>query len=329
MQYCLANLDRRVAPDDIEQNVLGHFFGWMDDDIVQPEGPGISGGEISCTAIDVDSHDRTLGTTQCHRQGDWSRAAPQVQELTPCGEVRSLEQEDLGSRVEFSPPEHSGIGLQVEGEIREGDVNGSRIGRRHGNGVGVVRMGARGSGHDIGSLSRMSYEIRTFGDPVLVTRAAEVTDINGKIVRMIDEMFDTLYDSDSGIGLAAPQVGIQRQIFVWDMEDDPQVIINPKIVESEGEWVYDEGCLSIPGLFVEMTRPKKVLMRGLDLDGNEIDIEADELEARLFQHELDHLNGVLMFDRMQPDQRSRAMAEYKKIKEQGFAIGAPVRLEAE
>ena len=192
-------------------------------------------------------------------------------------------------------------------------------------GAGAVR----GSGHDLGSLSRMSYEIRTFGDPVLVTRAAEVTDINGKIVRMIDEMFDTLYDSDSGIGLAAPQVGIQRQIFVWDMEDDPQVIINPKIVEAEGEWVYDEGCLSIPGLFVEMTRPKTVLMRGLDLDGNEIEFEADELEARLFQHELDHLNGVLMFDRMQPDQRSRAMAEYQKIKEQGFAIGSPVRLEAE
>jgi peptide deformylase len=70
-------------------------------------------------------------------------------------------------------------------------------------------------------------------------------------------------------------------------------------------------------------------MRGLDLDGNEMEIEADELEARLFQHELDHLNGVLMFDRMQPEQRARAMAEYAKIKEQGFAIGAPVRLEAQ
>lgn len=188
---------------------------------------------------------------------------------------------------------------------------------------------ARRSGHDVGSLSRMSYEIRTFGDPVLVTRAAEVADINGKVVRMVDEMFETLYDSDSGIGLAAPQVGIQRQIFVWDMDDDPRVIINPKIVESEGEWVYDEGCLSIPGLFVEMTRPKKVLMRGVDLDGNEIEIEADELEARLFQHELDHLNGVLMFDRMQPQQRVRAMAEYAKIKEQGVALGSAIRLEAE
>jgi peptide deformylase len=175
----------------------------------------------------------------------------------------------------------------------------------------------------------MSYQIRTFGDPVLATQAGEVADINGKIVRIVDEMFETLYLSDSGIGLAAPQVGIQRQIFVWDMEDDPRVIINPKIVESEGEWVYDEGCLSIPGLYVEMTRPKKVLMTGLDLDGNEISVEADELEARLFQHELDHLNGVLMFDRMQPDQRKRALEEYKRLAAQGTSIGEPLRVSAE
>ena len=175
----------------------------------------------------------------------------------------------------------------------------------------------------------MSYQIRTFGDPVLATQAGEVADINGKVVRIVDEMFETLYSSDSGIGLAAPQVGIQRQIFVWDMEDDPRVIINPKIVESDGEWVYDEGCLSIPGLYVEMTRPKKVLMTGLDLDGNEISIEADELEARLFQHELDHLNGVLMFDRMQPDQRKRALEEYKRLAAQGTSLGEPLRLSAE
>ena len=76
------------------------------------------------------------------------------------------------------------------------------------------------------------------------------------------------------------------------------VVINPEIVESSGEWVYEEGCLSIPGLHVEMLRPNAVLMRGRDLDGNEIEIEADELLGRLFQHELDHLNGILMFDRI-------------------------------
>ena len=142
-------------------------------------------------------------------------------------------------------------------------------------------------------------------------------------------MFETLYESESGIGLAAPQVGIQRQIFVWDMDDAPMVILNPKIVESDGEWVYDEGCLSIPGLYVEMTRPKTVLMTGVDLNGNEISFEADELEARLFQHELDHLNGVLMFDRMQPEQRKQAMAQYIKITEQVDPVEGIVRLRAE
>jgi peptide deformylase len=164
---------------------------------------------------------------------------------------------------------------------------------------------------------------------VLASQALPVTDIDGKIVRIVDEMFDTLYDSDSGIGLAAPQVGIQRQIFVWDMDDEPMVVLNPVIVESDGEWVYDEGCLSIPGLYVEMTRPKTVLMKGIDMNGNEVAIEADELEARLFQHELDHLNGVLMFDRMQPDQRKAAIAEYKKLTEQAAGLSAPKRLKAE
>ena len=175
----------------------------------------------------------------------------------------------------------------------------------------------------------MSYQIRTFGDPVLASQAAAVTDIDGKVVRIVEEMFDTLYDSDSGIGLAAPQVGIQRQIFVWDMDDEPMVILNPTIAESDGEWVYDEGCLSIPGLYVEMTRPKTVLMKGIDMNGNEISLEADELEARLFQHELDHLNGVLMFDRMQPEQRKQAIAEYKKLSEQASPVGEIQRLRAE
>jgi len=106
---------------------------------------------------------------------------------------------------------------------------------------------------------------------------------------------------------------VQKQIFVWEIDDQPMVIINPEIAESSGEWVYDEGCLSIPGLYVEMLRPNQVLMKGVTLDGNEVEIEADELMGRLFQHELDHLNGVLMFDRMQPDQRKQALAEYRRI----------------
>lgn len=170
----------------------------------------------------------------------------------------------------------------------------------------------------------MAYTIRTFGDPVLKSKAAAVTDIDGKVARLVDEMFDTLYTSDNGIGLAAPQIGVQKQIFVWDMEDEPLVIINPEIVESSGELVYDEGCLSIPGLYAEILRPETVLLRGLDLDGNTFEVEADGLEGRLFQHELDHLHGVLMFDRMSPEQRKEALAEYERIVA-GAATAAPKR----
>ena len=166
----------------------------------------------------------------------------------------------------------------------------------------------------------MSYQIRTYGDPVLKTTAAPVDDVNGKIVRLVDGMFETLSDTGNGLALAAPQIGVQRQVVVWDFGDAPLVIINPEIVESDGEWVYDEGCLSIPGLYVEMLRPKQVLVRGVDLDGNEIEIEADELEARMFQHEIDHLQGVLMFDRMTQDQRKEAIAEYRRLEQQAVEV---------
>ncbi len=161
----------------------------------------------------------------------------------------------------------------------------------------------------------MAYEIRTYGDPVLKAQASVVTEINGKVARLVDDMFDTLYDSDSGIALAAPQIGVQKQIVVWDIDDEAKTIINPQVVESDGEWVYSEGCLSIPELYVDIIRPNHVLVRGLDLDGNEIEIEASELMGRMFQHEIDHLNGVLMFDRMTPEQRKLAMAEYRKLQE--------------
>lgn len=172
----------------------------------------------------------------------------------------------------------------------------------------------------------MAYSIRTFGDPVLKSTAAAVTEIDGRIARLVDDMFDTLYESQNGIALAAPQIGVQKQIFVWDLDDEPTVIINPEIVESDGEWVYDEGCLSIPGLYVELLRPKRVLMRGLDLNGNTVELEADELEARMFQHELDHLHGVLMFDRMSPDQYREAMAEYRRLAQEPAATRRTRRL---
>jgi peptide deformylase len=105
------------------------------------------------------------------------------------------------------------------------------------------------------------------------------------------------------------------------------VLLNPTIVEARGEWVYDEGCLSIPGLSVEIVRPREVLVRGVDLDGNEVEIEADDLLARLFQHEVDHLRGVLMFERMTPEQRKEALAAWRRREELGpRAAPAHVRI---
>ena len=169
----------------------------------------------------------------------------------------------------------------------------------------------------------MSYQIRTYGDPVLKSKAARVDDVDGKVVRLVDGMFDKLEHTEYGLALAAPQIGVQKQVVVWDMGDQPLAIVNPEIVESDGEWAYDEGCLSIPGLYVEMVRPKTVLVRGVSLDGEEIEIEADELEARMFQHEIDHLMGVLMFDRLEGDQRKEALAEYRRLEAQAESLERP------
>jgi peptide deformylase len=170
----------------------------------------------------------------------------------------------------------------------------------------------------------VAHEIRTYGDPVLKSQAMSIEKIDDKLVRLTEEMFDIMYDAP-GIGLAAPQIGVSKQLFVYDIGDGADVLINPEIVESSGEWVYEEGCLSIPGLYVEMIRPKQVLLKGVNLDGEEVTVEADELLSRLFQHELDHLNGVLMFERMTPDQRVEAMAEYRRLHDPVAETGRTTR----
>jgi peptide deformylase len=148
--------------------------------------------------------------------------------------------------------------------------------------------------------------IRQYGDPVLRERTREVEEIDGKVASLVDSMIETMYEAP-GTGLAANQVGVQRRIFVYDIGDGPRAVINPRIVESEGEWTYDEGCLSIPGLSWEVVRPNAVHMVGVDLAGNELDIEATELEGRVFQHELDHLDGILLVERLNEDQRKEAL----------------------
>lgn len=156
------------------------------------------------------------------------------------------------------------------------------------------------------------YQIRVFGDPVLRRVAEEVTDIDGRLVRLADDMLATMY-AEPGLGLAAPQVGVQRRLFVYDIGEGPRTLVNPVIAESDGEWVYQEGCLSVPGLSWEIVRPKQVLLTGHDLDGNEVSIEADELMARLFQHELDHLDGVMLIDHLADDERKKAMRRLREL----------------
>lgn len=158
------------------------------------------------------------------------------------------------------------------------------------------------------------YEIRMIGDPVLKQAATEVTDIDARLVKLADDMIETMYDAP-GLGLAAPQVGVQKRLFVYDLQDDegPRVLVNPEIIESRGEYVYLEGCLSVPGLSWEITRPNEIHLVGHDLDGNEVSIEADEVEGRVFQHELDHLNGVLLVERLDADQMKEARRAVREL----------------
>ncbi len=162
------------------------------------------------------------------------------------------------------------------------------------------------------------YDIRIIGDPVLRRRAADITDVDSTLVRIVEGMVETMYGAD-GIGLAAPQIGVQKRLFVWDLGDGPRTIVNPQLVESDGEWVHDEGCLSVPGLTWEILRPKQVHVIGRDLDGNEISVEADELEARLFLHELDHLDGTLLIERLDEATRKAAL---RTLRELGIGPGS-------
>ncbi len=150
-----------------------------------------------------------------------------------------------------------------------------------------------------------SLSIRVFGDPVLKRVSEDVQDIDGALASLCGRMFEAMYQAP-GIGLAAPQVGVSQRFFVYDYGDGPKVLINPEIVESDGEWEYDEGCLSVPGLSWNIVRPKEIHIVGYGLDGEEISIEADELESRLYQHEIDHLDGKLLLDYLDDDEKKQA-----------------------
>jgi len=165
------------------------------------------------------------------------------------------------------------------------------------------------------------HAIRIIGDPVLKQKTAEVTRVDGAFMRLVDDMLVTMYDAP-GVGLAAPQVGVQQRFFVYDYDDEPGVILNPTIVESRGEFAFVEGCLSVPGLSWEIVRPAEIHVRGFDLDGNQVDLELDDYAARVFQHEIDHLDGVLLVEHLSDEQRQEAR---KALRELRMAKTAPVR----
>jgi len=165
------------------------------------------------------------------------------------------------------------------------------------------------------------YDIRIIGDPVLRQRAREITDIDASVRRLVDDMLETMYEAP-GIGLAAPQVGVQKRLFVWDIGEGPMAMVNPEIVESDGEWLFEEGCLSVPGLSWEIARPKTIHIVGRDLDGNELSYEADELEARMFLHEMDHLDGTLLIERLDDDTRKEALKTIRDL-QLGVTAAAP------
>jgi len=137
-------------------------------------------------------------------------------------------------------------------------------------------------------------EIRKRGDSVLTKVARPVEKFDARLKMLVEDMIDTMYDAD-GVGLAAPQVGILKRVIVVDVYDDAgaRVLINPEIIEQDGEQFGEEGCLSVPGVAGNVTRPNHVVVKAQDENGEEVIVEGTELLARALCHEIDHLNGVL------------------------------------
>lgn len=155
------------------------------------------------------------------------------------------------------------------------------------------------------------FPIRTFGDPVLRTPAKPVDVIDDDIRRLASDMIETMYDAP-GVGLAAPQIGVSLRVIVFDAGEGAKVMVNPVLEETSGKWVYDEGCLSVPDHFWPIKRPSYARARGLDLDGNEVVYEGEELMGRVLQHEVDHVDGILLLERLTRRARKDALRELRE-----------------
>ncbi len=165
-------------------------------------------------------------------------------------------------------------------------------------------------------------DIVFFPDPVLQKVCEPVDEVDDSIRQLVDDMVETMYDAP-GIGLAAPQVGVTKRITVIDIQrsdeegeevqSDLHVFINPEIIEREGQITWEEGCLSIPGVYEKVKRAERVVVRALDRDGEPFEIEAEELLAVALQHEIDHLDGVLFLEHLSHLKRRLAIKKYKKL----------------
>jgi len=161
--------------------------------------------------------------------------------------------------------------------------------------------------------------VRIYGDPVLRTRASEVREFDGSLAQFVADLFETMA-AYRGVGLAANQVGVLQRVLVVDVpavEEDGTpplrvALVNPEIVQQGGgKQSSEEGCLSIPGVWEDVTRASHITVRALDANGQPITLEADGYAARALQHEIDHLDGVLTIDRTTPEERRRALAELR------------------
>lgn len=157
------------------------------------------------------------------------------------------------------------------------------------------------------------YPIRTFGDPVLRLETKPVQDIDDKVRTLARDLIETMYQAP-GVGLAANQIGISRRIAVFDTQDElgPRVMINPRVVETCGDWEFEEGCLSVPGRYWEIARPEFARVEALDLDGHPVEYAGDGIVGRVLQHEVDHLDGLLLVDHLPKLVRKNALKELRE-----------------
>ncbi len=156
-------------------------------------------------------------------------------------------------------------------------------------------------------------DIYVLGAPILREETKRVEEVTDELRELIDDMFETMYAA-RGIGLAAPQVGRTERITVVDVDGNPIVLVNPEIVISEGKTREEEGCLSIPDIYGDVDRAKRVVVRALDRDGKPFEIDAEDLLARCMQHEIDHLHGRLFIDHLSLVKRRAALAKWDKLR---------------